>query len=173
MGKSRGLRRVSFSSSGAIRTSCNFFALARLLETKRRESKIGMESIEHLQRTRLHVWAEIPVAAAEDLYVAVVGEDGEGIDRVLEVGTERQTDAIIFFSLTLTNVSSEGCLFRLWRSKTPSCQRPLSALLYACQMMQKNKFNVNIHTSQQLSFYAWCNKNNNVYHILRFLYFFY
>lgn len=107
MGKSRGLRRVSFSSSGAIRTSCNFFALARLLETKRRESNIGMESIEHLQRTRRYVWAEIAVAAAEeeeaaaaeDLYVAVVGEDGEGIDRVLEVGTERQTDAIIFLSL--------------------------------------------------------------------------
>jgi hypothetical protein len=60
MGKSRGLRRVSFSSSGAIRTTC-LFALPRLLETTRREPNVGIGSI--LQRTR---WHECPEAAADE-----------------------------------------------------------------------------------------------------------
>jgi hypothetical protein len=66
MGKSRGLRRVSFSSSGAIRTTC-LFALRRLLETTLRESNIGKETREHLQRL-------------EDVYVAVADDDGGGGD---------------------------------------------------------------------------------------------
>lgn len=60
MGKSRGLRRVSFSSSGAIRTTC-LFALPRLLETTRREPNVGIGSI--LQLTR---WHGCPAAAADE-----------------------------------------------------------------------------------------------------------
>ena len=99
MGKSRGLRRVSFSSSGAIRTTC-LFALKRWVETTRWESNIG---IEHLQRTK-HAWPtqeeeeeeEEDGDEVEDVY------DGDRIARVLKLGTERQIEAINFFFSTLS-----------------------------------------------------------------------
>lgn len=110
MGKSRGLRRVSFSSSGAIRTTCSFFALPRLPGTRRREWNVGTVSKEHLQRTRRHVWA---VAAAgneeEDEEEDGDGDeddDREGMARVLEEGIERQMEAIFIFS----SLSLNACL---------------------------------------------------------------
>jgi len=65
MGKSRGLRRVSFSSSGAIRTTC-LFALPRLLKTTRREPNVGIVTTENLQRTRRHGYPEAEAAADEE-----------------------------------------------------------------------------------------------------------
>lgn len=92
MGKSRGLRRVSFSSSGAIRTTC-LFALKRWVETTRWESNIG---IEHLQRTK-HAWPteeeeeeDEDGDEVEDVY------DGDRIARVLKLGIERHIEAINF-----------------------------------------------------------------------------
>jgi hypothetical protein len=72
MGKSRGLRRVSFSSSGAIRTTC-LFALPRLLKTTRREPNVGIVTTENLQRTRRHGYPEAEAAADEE-------EEDDGVE---------------------------------------------------------------------------------------------
>lgn len=102
MGKSRGLRRVSFSSSGAIRTTC-LFALwlylitrlkpncgttsvcaIRLFGIKRFELKFGTDSIEQLQ-----LWL---VEADDDVILAACGGANA---RVFDVdAVDRQNDAI-------------------------------------------------------------------------------
>lgn len=72
MGKSRGLRRVSFSSSGAIRTTC-LFALPRLLKTTRREPNVGIVTTENLLRTRRHVCPEAEAETDEE-------EEDDGVE---------------------------------------------------------------------------------------------
>lgn len=123
MGKSRGLRRVNFSSSGAIRTTCLFSlwlcpirrlkpncgttspCAIRLFGIKRFELKFGTDSIEQLQP-----WL---VEADDDVILAACGG---AIARVFDVdAVDRQIDAIS---------SSTASDYPTTRKRKSSCYYP-------------------------------------------------